>query len=142
LLAGISHRPSLTEVGAIGELCFLAFRMGAAEAIEPLTVLAGREDTVPLIVRRGENLRMRALRFLVGLLKANPDRLDRARYQPLLERCLASPGCEHTALVALIGFGWWPKSKEEFVPMLPKDYVLNEKALKTDLQLVDAALDR
>ena len=101
----------------LGELCYLAARIGSTEALEPLKVLVGNIRATGL-VSPGEDLRLRALRSYVGLLgaSANPQGVVDAK---LLTNSLTEPRLAMVALVGLIGI--WPDQAEEYLKQFPAD---------------------
>jgi hypothetical protein len=103
-------RNLLPNVASLSELCYLSARIGALDALESLRALSSREDAAVPTPASGEDLRLRALRCMVGLLGSHPDRSDRDRYREVLERCLDVPGYELIALTGLVGL--WPGYKE------------------------------
>lgn len=131
LLEAALQSPHLEQDAvAIGELCYLSARIGASDAIEPLTVLVERKETSSFTVRTGEDLRLRALRSLVGLLASNRQRVDTQRHRRLFEECLRLPRYKKMALTGLVGL--WPELKDEFVRDLSGD---EARALKTSLAI-------
>jgi hypothetical protein len=52
---------------ALGELCYLAARIGSIASMDPLAQLVSNRNAMDLIAP-GEDLRLRALRAFVGLL--------------------------------------------------------------------------
>jgi hypothetical protein len=93
LLEQRSGAKVLEDPPALGELCFLAARIGADEAVSALTSLLERCRTESVSVWEGETLRLRTLRALVGLLARNRERLEPSRHRALLESCLVSADC-------------------------------------------------
>jgi hypothetical protein len=114
-------------VAAVGELCYLVARIGSPAALEPLQRLVENPRATGLVAP-GEDLRLRSLRALVGLLGAgaagNP-----GDYRPLLEQTLTEPGLAVTAAVGLIAL--WPGERAAFLRRLPSSL---------DVELVDVGL--
>jgi hypothetical protein len=119
------------RVQALGELCYLAARIGNTAALPHLRTLVGRKDATGLL-HPGEDLRLRALRALVGLLGA-AENVQVIDYRPVLTEALAEPRLALTALVGLIGL--WPAETETFLQSLPTNYEHGE-LLEIGLDLV------
>jgi hypothetical protein len=125
------------EAVAAAELCFVAARIGAFQAIPPLTALAEREETLRTMLPGSETLYERALECLGGLLAALPGEyrqyLEEERHRGLFFRALQAPGCELCALTILVGL--WPASAGEFRRSLPARYPLQEESLQAALRI-------
>ena len=80
----------------------------------------------------GEDLRLRALRALVGLLGADSN-IQVIEYRPVLTEALSEPRLALTALVGLIGL--WPEDTETFLQNLPTNMDQGE-LLEIGLDLV------
>lgn len=106
------------RVQALGELCYLAARIGNTAALPHLLKLVGRKDATRLL-HPGEDLRLRALRALVGLLGAGGN-VQINEYKPVLTEALSEPPLTVTALVGLIGL--WPAETETFLQRLPPNF--------------------
>ena len=103
------------SVAAVGELCYLVARIGSTGSLDPLRKLAG-DPRATGMVAPGEDLQLRALRALVGLLGATP-RLRATGDRDLLMAALAEPRLAVTAAAGLIGL--WPEEREVFLRTLP-----------------------
>lgn len=103
------------KVGFLGELCYLAARIGSTEALEPLRTLAANSKARGL-VSAGEDLRLRALRAYVGLLgaTANPQVVAN---REVLTSALSEPRLATVALAGLIGV--WPDETQNFLRQFP-----------------------
>ena len=99
----VSHAP------VVSELCYLAARIGSFQALDALRILAQREDAAMPTPTPGEDLRLRALRCLVGLLGSAPRLPDPERFKAVLEQCAQSPNYKLIAMTGLIGM--WPEYK-------------------------------
>lgn len=110
------------RVQALGELCYLAARIGNTSALPYLRTLVERKDATGLL-HPGEDLRLRALRALVGLLGAG-GYLNPFDYRPVLTETLAEPRLTLTALVGLIGL--WPAETNTFLQSLPRNFDYGE----------------
>ena len=99
---------------ALGELCYLAARVWITNCLPQLAALARRPDAT-VLQRPGEDLQLRALRSLVGLLEEAGDRAF--EYRGLLEGALEEPRLALTALIGLIGV--WPDEAVTFLRRLP-----------------------
>src|SRR5205807_2213031 len=99
----------LGDPQAVGELCYLAARIGAEEAISPLTTLAQQEAAAHILFG-GEELRFRALRSLAGLLALRPTKAD-DQHRKLFKKCLHEPAYQMIALTAILGL--WPNSQHD-----------------------------
>jgi hypothetical protein len=103
------------ETRLLGELCYLAARIGSTAALVPIGMLAGNVQATGLVAP-GEHLRMRALRSYVGLLGATPNSQGVADRAMLMTALLEPP----LAVVALTGLiGVWPGERENFLKQLP-----------------------
>jgi hypothetical protein len=110
------------RVAALGELCYLAARIGSTEALEPLRILASRTDATGLVAP-GEHLRLRALRALVGLL-GFAENVRANDYRETLLEALGEPPLALTALTGLVGL--WPSEREDFLRRLPPNFEQGE----------------
>jgi len=129
LLTEMAGRPHLTYSSQTGELCYLAARIGSLESVPALRTLVEHHEAPLAMVQTGENLRVRALRCLVGLLGSAP--ASRDEFQGFFERFLTEPGCELVALTGLLGL--WPESRSEILSRLPAGFHLDETLLKASL---------
>ena len=100
---------------ALGELCYLAARIESVDAIDPLRILVEDESATGLVAP-GEDLRLRALRALVGLLGAAPDSTA-YRCRHALIAALTAPRLAVSALIGLVGL--WPGEADDFLRRLP-----------------------
>ena len=99
----------------LGELCYLAARIGSTAALKPLGTLAGNIKATGL-VSPGEDLRLRALRAYVGLLGA-VDYPESEADREMLTRALSEPRLAMVALAGLMGV--WPKESPQFLERFP-----------------------
>ncbi len=117
------------RVEALGELCYLAARIGSAASLDSLRLLASNPRTTALL-GPGEDLRLRALRAAVGLLGANPGlRTEADRGMLLAAR--EEPRLQWIALAGLIGL--WPEefaSLADFYPSWSQEGKLLGAALR------------
>jgi hypothetical protein len=112
----VGHRwDDSAKLRALGELCYLAARIGSVDAIDPLRILVEEEGATGLVAP-GEDLRLRALRALVGLLGDAPDSVAHKCRHALIA-ALAEPRLAVSALIGLIGL--WPEEANDFLRRLP-----------------------
>jgi hypothetical protein len=111
------EQPDPDHVRALGELCYLVARIGSTDAMPHLQALVTRKESTALL-HPGEDLRLRALRALVGLMGTDGARIF--EYRPLLMQSLADPRLALTALVGLIGI--WPAETDMFLQQLPGNF--------------------
>jgi hypothetical protein len=134
--AGLIERELASEhfkdVAALGELIYLAGRIEAHTALEPLAQLASHKDAGTYLPNR-ETIRLRSLRSLVGLLAAHPEKA-RDSHRQILERYLMEPSCTYTAMTALIGlFG---VSRSSLIERLRNSTIsINEDVLDLNLRV-------
>lgn len=115
----------------LGELLYLCGRIGVQGAIDAIAKVLNRNDLVGLTLPGGEDLQLRALRSLCGLLVHS--KLDeRESYRSLLERALDNPQHLRMALSALVAF--WPGAREGFLSRV--------KGSVDDADLTKKQLDR
>jgi hypothetical protein len=100
---------------ALGELCYLAARIGSVAAIDPIRMLVEDKRATGLVAP-GEDLRLRALRALVGLLGDAPAAAA-IRCRPALMAALTEPRLAVTALIGLLGL--WPNEADDFHRRFP-----------------------
>lgn len=123
-------RSGVADKALAGELCYLAAAINSTEALSPLSCLAAQANASDIELPSGQDLRVSALRALVGLLASSRESLGSLQsYRPLLEYCLGQPRCQFLALTGLVGL--WPESKATFVGMLSE--ALDERKLDTAL---------
>ena len=103
------------QVAAVGELCYVMARIGSRAALDPLRRLVSDKRATGLVAP-GEDLRLRALRALVGLLAAEHPGDQRA-YRDVLIDALGEPRLALTSATGLIGL--WPEDRDTFLKMLP-----------------------
>jgi hypothetical protein len=109
-------RPGNAErSAAVGELCYLAARIGSIASMEPLAQLVNNRNATDLVAP-GEDLRLRALRALIGLL-GNAPYADASRHRRLLEETLTEPRLALVSATGLIGV--WPDERESVLRSLP-----------------------
>jgi hypothetical protein len=114
---GEFQQPDPVRVRALGELCYLVARIGNTAAMPQLEMLVSRKESTALL-HPGEDLRLRALRALVGLMGSNAALAF--QYRPVLTQSLADPKLALTALVGLIGV--WPDETDTFLQQLPRNF--------------------
>jgi len=124
------QRPDPDRVRALGELCYLVARIGNTNAMPQLEMLVTRKESTALL-HPGEDLRLRALRALVGLMGSGHGQFP--QYRPVLTQSLADPKLALTALVGLIGV--WPDEIDTFLQQLPGNFDHGE-LLQVGLDLV------
>jgi hypothetical protein len=124
------ERPDPDRVEALGELCYLVARIGNTGAMPQLEMLVTRKESTALL-HPGEDLRLRALRALVGLMGSGQGPFP--QYRPVLTQSLADPKLALTALVGLIGV--WPDEIDTFLRQLPGNFDHGE-LLQVGLDLV------
>lgn len=88
---------------AMGELHYLCARIGAVDARHGIARVIRREDLRGILLPAGEDLQLRALRCLAGLL-ARIAREERNEFLPLYIEALAVPQHLPIALTALAAF--------------------------------------
>ncbi len=135
LLERFNRKPILADASAAAELCFFAARVGATEAIPPLTALAWREARRPTALPSSVTLYKRALQSLGGLLIDHRDAVEGDKHRSVFEKGLATPGCELICLTALITL--WPASRKDFYKRLPLGYHVDEEALNASLSIAE-----
>ena len=106
----------------LGELCYLAARIGSEEALDSLRSLVASERATGLI-GPGEDLRLRALRAFVGLL-GTAGRMQTNDDRNVLTAALAEPRLAMVALAGLIGL--WPDEAETFLRVVSADIQYGE----------------
>jgi hypothetical protein len=136
---GRQHFVSRGDAGTqlMGNLCYLAARIGSTEAIPMVGALAAnRRGTA--FVAPGEDLRPRALRSYVGLLSLvrNQPPVD---YEDILTAALDEPRLIVIALTGLIGMSFRlpPNQAQEYVDSLRKRVPPNAP----HLELLDVSIE-
>jgi hypothetical protein len=94
----------------LGELFYLCARVAATAAMPSIANTLRREDLGPVLIASGEELKLRALRSLVGLLHVVSADVRNA-YQPLLRAALREP--QNRAVVVTAFLAYWPDLKRE-----------------------------
>jgi hypothetical protein len=97
----------------VGEICSLSAVLDAEQAIKPLIVLVANTDLSNVRLSDDEDLRLRALRSLVGLLGAHRSVEDAGELQTVLESLLGDKRYELLALAALVGLS--PERRSELL---------------------------
>jgi hypothetical protein len=87
----------------VGEICSLSAVLDAEQAVKPLIVLVASSDLSNVRLSEDEDLRLRALRSLVGLLGAHRSLEDAGELERVLESLLGDKRYELLALAALVG---------------------------------------
>jgi hypothetical protein len=87
----------------VGELHYLCARIGAVEARQGIARVIRREDLRGILLPAGEDLQLRALRCLAGLL-ARVSRDERKEFLPLFIEAIEVPQHLPIALTALVAF--------------------------------------
>jgi hypothetical protein len=103
------------RIKVLGELCYLAARIGSTGALSSLRKIV-EDATATGLVAPGEDLRLRALRALIGLLGA-AGRDQAAEHRQTLLSVLAEPRLAIAALIGLVGL--WPAEAETFLRLVP-----------------------
>jgi hypothetical protein len=96
----------------LGELHYLCARIGAVEARNGIARVVQREDLRGVLLPNGEDLQLRALRCLAGLL-ARVSGDEREEFLPLFSEAIAVPQHLPLALTALVAFD--PERRDEYV---------------------------
>jgi hypothetical protein len=126
--------PEPVQTYFLGELCYLAARIGCLDALPMLRALVADERAVGSL-RETETLRLRALRSMVGLLGAYArdtapvvylkESLDYrvpdiwVPYRATMFYALSDPSLAVVALTGLIGL--WPRERAFFLRSTPAD---------------------
>ena len=120
------------QINLVGELCYLAARIGCTDARHSLQSLVTNESATGLL-NDVEDLRLRALRALVGLLGAfaqtssptirdspeSPTYRIPQEWAPFRDALISALKEPRLAVVALTGLiGLWPREKEAFLQMV------------------------
>lgn len=130
LLRAMSSQ-ELSRSQVIGDVCYLCTALGASDAINPLATLVSRDDTALAHLKDCEDLRLRALRSLVGLLGWHQPSDPDPQLEHLFERLLHDPKYELLSLTALVGL--WPERRIEFIDLASSGRSL-EHRLRTSLR--------
>jgi hypothetical protein len=113
LLDHIASQSVFEKPNVAGEICCLCTLLDASRGIDPLAKLVSRDDTALALLPDGEDLRLRALRSLVGLLGDRHATQPEASLATVFEHLLGDPKCGLLSLTALVGL--WPERRSEFV---------------------------
>lgn len=97
----------------VGEICTLSAVLDAEQAMCPLVVLISNGDLSNVRLSDHEDLRLRALRSLVGLLGAHRSVEDAGELRTAMESLLGDKRYELLALAALVGL--WPERRPELL---------------------------
>jgi hypothetical protein len=97
----------------VGEICSLSAVLDAEQAIKPLIVLVASSDLSSVRLSDDEDLRLRALRSLVGLLGAHRSVEEAEELKTVLESLLGDKRYELLALAALVGLS--PERRSELL---------------------------
>jgi hypothetical protein len=116
----------------LGELHYLCARIGARGSVPGIAHVVGREDLRRVPLPGGEDLQLRALRSLTGLLVSGSEAEQKA-HRPVLIRALDVPEHRLTGLTALVAF--WPLERHAFLGSLASRKV-------PDLDVLEKQLDR
>lgn len=100
IIAEQAGKPALVDLNGIGEALFLAARIQAQEAVNPIYALALNPEGEARL-SNGESLQARSLRALLGLLIAFPASAREA-HRKLFESLMVKSECSLTCLTALI----------------------------------------
>jgi hypothetical protein len=99
----------------LGELLYLCARIGAVEAMPSIEKVIDRPDLDPVILPGGEDLKLRALRSLSGLL-VHVSESHRALHRRVFEQRLQVRQHQLMALTGLLAF--WPDDRERAFELL------------------------
>jgi len=113
LLTRLASQPSLDHIQALGDICHMSTALGARDATLPLAHLMERKEAADALLPNGEDLRLRALRCVVGLLGAGLTAAPREAFQPSFESLLNNPKYRLLALIGLVGL--WPERRTQFL---------------------------
>jgi hypothetical protein len=95
----------------VGELHYLCARIGAVHATPSIAHVAEREDLSGVLLPGGEDLQLRSLRCLAGLLSLAP-RYTRQEFQRVFQKAIDVPQHTLIALTALAAFD--PENREKY----------------------------
>lgn len=122
--------------GPVGELHYLCARIGAVKARHGIAQVIRRADLRGILLPAGEDLQLRALRCLTGLL-AQVSRDEREAFLPLFTEALQVPQHLPISLTALVAFdpdgrdGYvarvgelWPMHRDQVVAHLDRNVAL------------------
>ena len=96
----------------LGELHYLCARIAAVEARGAIAGVAEREDLRGVLLPGGEDIQLRALRCLAGLL-VHLGKIEQMPFLPVFERALKVSQHRPMALTALVAFD--PPGREQYI---------------------------
>lgn len=99
---------------AMGELLYLCGRVGAKDAMPAISELARREDLDNIKLGNGEDIQLRALRSLGGLLY-NATAEEREGQKELFEKALDTPVKERMLIGLNTLYVFWPEQRDSFI---------------------------
>lgn len=108
--------------GPLGELHYLCARIGAVKARHGIAQVIRRADLRGILLPAGEDLQLRALRCLTGLL-AQITRDEREEFLPLFTEALEVPQHLPIALTALVAFD--PDGRDGYVARVGETWPLH-----------------
>ena len=111
-----------TSPEPLGELHYLCARIGAVKARHGIARVIQRADLRGILLPGGEDLHLRALRSLAGLL-AHVARDEREEFLPLFTEALDVPQHLPIALTALVAFD--PDGRDEYVARIRESWPMH-----------------
>jgi len=121
----------------LGELHYLCARIGAVGARNGIARVVRRADLRGVLLPAGEDLQLRALRCLAGLLaRVSPG--ERQGFLPLFNEALEVPQHLPLALTALVAFD--PDRRDEYVARAGKSWPIHLEQVVDRLKLNVALL--